>query len=175
VLVRSEIPNEAGEYEEFYAPYDILVYGCGAQSGTFGTPGVREHAFFLKEVDDAIKLRRALVDRFERANMPSVSPEEKIRILSFVVVGGGPTGVEWSGEFSDFLKRDLAKVSLWGVEGRLIWTKGCSCRTQERTRLEALPFTQNIRLITHKHTLVLSTRVHSRVYMRSFPTSCTTH
>jgi len=141
VLVRSEIPNEAGEYEEFYAPYDILVYGCGAQSGTFGTPGVREHAFFLKEVDDAIKLRRALVDRFERANMPSVSPEEKKRILSFVVVGGGPTGVEWSGEFSDFLKRDLAKVSLWGVEERLIWTKGCSCRTQERTRLEALPFT----------------------------------
>jgi len=58
-----------------------------------------------------------------------------------VVVGGGPTGVEWSGEFSDFLKRDLAKVSLWGVEERLIWTKGCSCRTQERTRLEALPFT----------------------------------
>jgi len=110
VRIRSEIPNEVGEYEEFLAPYDILVYGCGAQSGTFGTPGVREHAFFLKEISDAVKLRQALVDRFERANMPSVSMEEKKRILSFVVVGGGPTGVEFSGEFSDFLNRDLAKV-----------------------------------------------------------------
>jgi NADH:ubiquinone reductase (non-electrogenic) len=110
VRIRSEIPNEVGEYEDFLAPYDILVYGCGAQSGTFGTPGVREHAFFLKEISDAVKLRQALVDRFERANMPSVSMEEKKRILSFVVVGGGPTGVEFSGEFSDFLNRDLAKV-----------------------------------------------------------------
>ncbi len=112
VLVRSEIPNEAGEYETFLVPYDILVYGCGAQRSDFGTPGVQEHAFFLKEIDDARRLRSALVDRFERANMPSVPPEEKRRILSFVVVGGGPTGVEFSGEFSDFLKKDLARVCL---------------------------------------------------------------
>ena len=41
--------------------------------------------------------------------MPSASIEEKMRILSFVVVGGGPTGIEFSGEFHDFLTRDLAK------------------------------------------------------------------
>lgn len=104
VLVRSQIPNEFGEFEEFLAPYDILVYGCGAQSTTFGTPGVREYAYFLKSVEDGTMLRKALVDQFERANMPNISPEEKERILSFVVVGGGPTGIEFSGEclFSSF-------------------------------------------------------------------------
>lgn len=56
---------------------------------TFGTPGVREHCLFLKEVPDAVALRKAIVDRFERASMPSVPLEEKKRILSFVVVGGG--------------------------------------------------------------------------------------
>jgi hypothetical protein len=50
---------------------------------------VKEHCLFLKEVPDAVALRKAIVDRFERANMPSVPPEEKRRILSFVVVGGG--------------------------------------------------------------------------------------
>lgn len=44
---------------------------------------------FLKEVPDAVALRKAIVDRFERASMPSVPVEEKKRILSFVVVGGG--------------------------------------------------------------------------------------
>lgn len=62
------------------------------QTTTFGTPGVTEHCFFLKEIPDAIKLRKAIVDRFERANMPSVPPDEKRRILSFVVVGGGVSG-----------------------------------------------------------------------------------
>jgi hypothetical protein len=61
------------------------------------------------------------VDRFERANMPSVPPEEKRRILSFIVVGGGPTGVEFSGEFSDFLKKDLAKVNAYVC----VWVGGC--------------------------------------------------
>lgn len=52
----------------------------------------------VRQVLDAIELRKALVDCFERANLPSVAEEDKRRILSFVVVGGGPTGVEFAGE-----------------------------------------------------------------------------
>lgn len=72
-----------------YTILSIPLSFPNTQTTTFGTPGVREHCLFLKEIPDAVKLRRAIVDRFERASMPSVPPEEKERILSFVVVGGG--------------------------------------------------------------------------------------
>lgn len=54
--------------------------------------GVKEHCYFLKEISDARGLRRAIVERFELASFPDISKEEKCRLLSFVVVGGGPTG-----------------------------------------------------------------------------------
>lgn len=54
--------------------------------------GVQEHCYFLKEISDARGLRRAIVERFELASFPDISQEEKYRLLSFVVVGGGPTG-----------------------------------------------------------------------------------
>jgi len=57
------------------------------QSSTFNTPGAEEYCYFLKEVEDGIALRKAIIDCFERANMPSVPDEEKRRLLSFVVVG----------------------------------------------------------------------------------------
>lgn len=68
VQVTSEIKNEIGEEESFLVPYDYLVYAVGAQSGTFGVKGVKEHCYFLKEIPDAMELRTALVDTFERVS-----------------------------------------------------------------------------------------------------------
>ncbi|XP_076953813.1 external alternative NAD(P)H-ubiquinone oxidoreductase B4, mitochondrial-like [Bidens hawaiensis] len=96
--------------EEFTVDYDFLVVAMGARANTFYTPGVVENAHFLKEVEDALKIRRSIIDCFERANLPSVSEEEKKRILHFVVVGGGPTGVEFAAELHDFLYDDLIKL-----------------------------------------------------------------
>ena len=64
----SEIKNENGESDSFLVPYDYLVYAVGAQSGTFGVKGVKEHCYFLKEIPDAVRLRAALVDAFERVS-----------------------------------------------------------------------------------------------------------
>ena len=61
-------------------------------NATFGIPGVTEHCWFLKSMEDAQKLRRHINKSLELAALPDVSPEERRHLLSFVVVGGGPTG-----------------------------------------------------------------------------------
>ncbi|QRV93288.1 NADH dehydrogenase [Ceratobasidium sp. AG-Ba] len=88
-------------------PYDYLVYAVGAETQTFGIPGVREYACFMKEIHDAEKLRTTIMDCIESAAFKDQSDEEIDRLLHTVVVGGGPTGVELSGELHDFLKEDL--------------------------------------------------------------------
>ncbi|CAN4128423.1 unnamed protein product [Withania somnifera] len=74
---------------------------------TFGIKGVMEHAIFLREVHHAQEIRRKLLLNLMLSDVPGVSAEEKRRLLHCVVVGGGPTGVEFSGELSDFIMRDV--------------------------------------------------------------------
>ena len=61
-------------------------------------------------MDDALRIRQTVVDLFERASLPSLPVEEKKKLLSFVVVGGGPTGVEFAAELHDFVHEDLSKL-----------------------------------------------------------------
>ncbi|KAJ1859263.1 NADH:ubiquinone oxidoreductase [Coemansia sp. RSA 1822] len=89
--------------------YDYLVVGVGGTVNTFGTPGVEEHACFLKEINDARKIRRRLMDAVEKASFDDVTEEERDRLLHMVVVGGGPTGIEYAGELHDFLTDDLSQ------------------------------------------------------------------
>jgi len=89
--------------------YDHLIIGVGSYSNTFNIPGVKEHAFFLKEVSDARKIRSRVLECFERAEM-SRSDEEKNGLLHFAVVGGGPTGVEFSSELHDFIREDCSRL-----------------------------------------------------------------
>ncbi|XP_071720204.1 external alternative NAD(P)H-ubiquinone oxidoreductase B2, mitochondrial-like [Rutidosis leptorrhynchoides] len=98
------------EKEEFVVDYDYLVVAMGARVNTFNTPGVEENCLYLKEVEDAKKIRRAVIDCFEKASLPNMSDEERKRILQFVVVGGGPTGVEFAAELHDFVSEDLVKL-----------------------------------------------------------------
>ena len=90
-------------------PFDMLVVGVGAENATFGIPGVREHGCFLKEVNDAQKIRKRIMDCVETATFKDQTPEEIRRLLHMVVVGGGPTGVEFAGELQDFFENDLRK------------------------------------------------------------------
>ncbi|ELU13705.1 hypothetical protein CAPTEDRAFT_169172 [Capitella teleta] len=90
--------------------YDALVIGVGALSNTFGVPGVTEHAFFLKEVADARRIRNQLLSNFELALQPDLAEEEKKRLLHTVIVGGGPTGVEFGAELYDFFEQDVSRL-----------------------------------------------------------------
>jgi len=91
----------------FVLPYDILVVGTGATTNTFNTEGVQEHAHYLKETGDATLLRQAVLENLEKASLPTVTEEERRRLLSFWVVGGGPTAVEFAAELQDFLHYDV--------------------------------------------------------------------
>lgn len=94
----------------FNLTYDKLVVTVGCYSQTFGTPGVKENAFFLKDVGDARKIRNRLLACFEAAALPTTSDEMRRQLLHFAVVGGGPTGIEFSAELHDLINEDLAKI-----------------------------------------------------------------
>lgn len=97
------------DIQAFTVDYDRLVVTIGAQTNTFGIPGVREHCNFLKQVEDARRIRTALVNCFERANLPGMSDEERINNLTFAVIGAGPTGIEFAAELRDFVEQDGPK------------------------------------------------------------------
>ncbi|KAM7194993.1 putative external mitochondrial NADH-ubiquinone oxidoreductase 1 precursor [Naviculisporaceae sp. PSN 640] len=107
VFDNSEVRGAVTETE---VPYDMLVIGVGAENATFGIPGVREHSCFLKEIGDAQLIRKKIMDCVETAAFKDQSPEEIDRLLHMVVVGGGPTGVEFAGELQDFFEEDIKKL-----------------------------------------------------------------
>lgn len=146
-------------------PFDQLVIASGASANTFGIEGVQQYAYFLKEVSDARRIRSRIIDLFEAADNewhgasltrgqpqgrksipPSFSPDGTIAIpnarLHFVIVGGGPTGVEFAAELHDFIRDDLAhlfphlkedvRISLFDVAPRLLG--GFDARLAEYTR-----------------------------------------
>ncbi|KAF8976121.1 hypothetical protein BGZ46_008561 [Entomortierella lignicola] len=97
------------ETDNFKLDYDHLIISVGSYSNTFNIPGVKEHAFFLKEIADARKIRSRVLECFERAEL-ATSAKEKNGLLHFAVVGGGPTGVEFSAELHDFVREDCSRL-----------------------------------------------------------------
>ncbi|MBK8036302.1 MAG: NAD(P)/FAD-dependent oxidoreductase [Verrucomicrobiaceae bacterium] len=86
--------------------YDFLVIAMGAKTSYFGHPEWEPHTLGLKSLDDAMAIRRKVLLAFEKAES-SADPVEIERLLTMVVVGGGPTGVEMAGSLAE-----LAKVVL---------------------------------------------------------------
>ncbi|KAE8210389.1 hypothetical protein CF327_g5734 [Tilletia walkeri] len=98
-----------GHVGKVTVPYDYLVYAVGSENSTFGIQGVTDHACFLKEVGDAIKIRNRLMDCVESALVTGLPQEEIDRLLHYVVVGGGPTGIEYAAELRDWVNGDLKR------------------------------------------------------------------
>lgn len=85
--------------------YDHLVLAAGATTNTFGIPGVDHHGFPLYNLDDAVRLRNRVLERFEASDAePGLVDEGS---LTFVVVGGGPTGVEVAGALVELFHQVL--------------------------------------------------------------------
>lgn len=72
----------------FYVPYDHLVVAVGSKSNSMGVKGL-EHSNFLHDIHDARKIRAKIFDLLESASLPTVTPERRKEMLSFVVCGGG--------------------------------------------------------------------------------------
>jgi NADH dehydrogenase len=89
-------------------PYDFLVLACGSTHSYFGNPQWEEHAPGLKTLEQATEIRRRVLLAFERAEQTD-DPEEQKRLLTFVVIGGGPTGVELAGALGEISRHTLAR------------------------------------------------------------------
>ncbi len=89
--------------------YDYLVLGLGSETNFFNTPGAQEFAFSLKDLDDAARIKNRIIKQFEKAQCLKEA-EAKRQALTFVVVGGGPTGVELAGELADFCRTTFRKI-----------------------------------------------------------------
>jgi NADH:ubiquinone reductase (H+-translocating) len=86
--------------------YDQLVLALGSTTSTFGLPGVAEHTFALKTLEDAATLRNRLVWILEAADA-TTDPVERARLLTVSIVGGGFTGVEAAGEINELFRSVL--------------------------------------------------------------------
>ncbi|GIL56627.1 hypothetical protein Vafri_11967 [Volvox africanus] len=104
-------PEDAGlDSACFKLSYDVLVMAVGSVNNTFGIKGVDQYCFYFKSIEDAGRLRARVSECFERAALPATPEEERKKLLTFVVVGGGPTGVEVAAELYDMIECDLAKL-----------------------------------------------------------------
>lgn len=88
--------------------YDILVLAPGAKTHHFGNDDWANHAHGLKTLADARKLRSSILLAFERAEREA-DPERRRALMSFVVIGGGPTGVEMAGSIAELSRQTLAR------------------------------------------------------------------
>jgi NADH:ubiquinone reductase (H+-translocating) len=100
-VVTTETLNTVDE-----VPYDSLIVALGAGSSYFGHPEFSRHAPGMKTIDDALELRGRIFGAFEMAERET-DPVRRAEWMTFVVVGGGPTGVEMAGQIAELSRRSL--------------------------------------------------------------------
>jgi NADH dehydrogenase len=107
--------------------YDYLVLSIGAESNYFGMENIRRHAIPMKNVNDALEMRNTLLKHFEMATI-SKDPAERKKLLTIVVAGGGPTGVEVSGMLADLRVHSFPKdyPGLMGSNAQIFLVDGGS-------------------------------------------------
>lgn len=94
--------------EKSELPYDYLVLATGARHSYFGRDDWEQFAPGLKKIDDATEIRRRILTAFEQAESEP-DPDKRRRLLNFVVIGAGPTGVEMAGAIAELARRALAR------------------------------------------------------------------
>lgn len=98
------VRTSEGEY-----PYDHVVVVPGAVTNDFGIPGVTEHALTVKSLTDGRAVRHRILSRFERAGTET-DPDRRRELLSFVIVGAGPVGVELAASMRDLMEHTLRPI-----------------------------------------------------------------
>ncbi|MEH2203741.1 MAG: NAD(P)/FAD-dependent oxidoreductase [Nostoc sp.] len=106
-------------------PYDTLIVATGVNHSYFGKDNWKEFAPGLKTVEDAIEMRRQIFSAFEAAEKET-DPEKRRALLTFVIVGGGPTGVELSGAIAELAYQTLTEDfrSINTSEARIVLLQG---------------------------------------------------
>ncbi len=134
---------------ELTTPYDSLVVAAGAGQSYFGNDQFAEFAPGMKSIDDALELRGRIFGAFELAEIGAARGEDVDHLLTFVVVGAGPTGVEMAGQIAELAHRTLtrdfrsisshhARVILVDAAPQVLPPFGARLGTWTKKKLEAL-------------------------------------
>jgi len=107
-VLRIDKENKIIELNNGQLHYDILVFAAGAKTNFYGIESVQKNAIPMKTVDDALKMRNALLKNLEQASITNDIQEREV-LMTIVVAGGGPTGVEVAGMLAEMKKHLLAK------------------------------------------------------------------
>jgi NADH dehydrogenase len=104
-------------------PYDYLVLAAGSISNYFGNDKLKQHSLGLKNLPDAMALHNWVLQRFEMASWEQ-DPDRRAQLITFTVVGGGPTGVEFAGALLELihpvLRKDFRSVDISGAQVLLV-------------------------------------------------------
>jgi NADH:quinone reductase (non-electrogenic) len=130
-------------------PYDSLIVAAGAGQSYFGNDRFAEHAPGMKSIDDALELRGRIFGAFEMAEIGANRGDDVDHLLTFVVVGAGPTGVEMAGQIAELahrtLKRDFraintrqARIILVDAAGQVLPPFGAKLGASTQRELEKL-------------------------------------
>jgi NADH:ubiquinone reductase (H+-translocating) len=109
VTISHKVGRETGPIDTrtHILKYDFLVIAIGGETNFFGMADLSEHAFTIKTLGDAIILRNHVINMLEQADVEDEDENLKTRLLTFVVVGGGFSGVETVGELNDFIQDSI--------------------------------------------------------------------
>jgi NADH:ubiquinone reductase (H+-translocating) len=138
--------------------YDTLVIATGADTNFFGNPRLTENAFPMKSTVEALQLRHRLIHNFEDA-LNAKDEAELRRLLTVVVVGGGPTGVELSGAIADMrryvLPKDYPEIDFSKMEVYLLEGTGKVLgMMSEKSSSESLKYLQKLKVKVLLNTIV---------------------
>jgi NADH dehydrogenase len=99
--------SQPSGWREHTLKYDYLVIALGSENNFFGMSEIEENAFTMKNIDDAIILRNHMINILEQANLEQDNHDLRKSLLTFVVVGGGFSGVETVGAVNDFVRESI--------------------------------------------------------------------
>jgi NADH dehydrogenase len=108
-VIAVDIDGRTVHSDEGDIPYDLLVVVLGSVTNDYGIPGVTEHALTLKWLEDARGVRHRILSTFEEAALER-DPERRRKLLSFVMVGAGPVGVELAASMRDLMDHTLRGI-----------------------------------------------------------------
>jgi len=148
-----KVMTDAGVFD-----YDVLVIATGAETNFFGNASLSENAFPMKSTVEALQLRHRLLHNFEDA-LQLTNADELKRLMTIVVVGGGPTGVELSGAIAD-MKRfvlpkdypelDFSQMTIYLLEG----TGRLLSAMDQRSGDDAKRYLEKLGVTVRTHTLL---------------------
>lgn len=146
-------------------PYDYLVLAAGSANNYFGNDELAQYTFGMKDIAEAEALRNHVLGSFEKAAR-EVDPQRRAALLTFVIVGGGPTGVELAGAFAELIRHTLNR------DYPMLDVKDTQVMLVEALDKILQPFHPNLQKVARKRLEQLGVKVRTGLPVASVEADC---